>query len=45
MQDIDSHEEMLEIVALLRILALSDRQIEAGRVHAAADVFARLRER
>ena len=44
MQDIDSHEPMRETEALLEILALGNRQIEAGRVQPAADVIARLRE-
>ena len=45
MQSIDSYEQMQETVALLKILALGDRQIEAGRVRPAADVVAQLRER
>ena len=44
-QDIDSYEQMQETVALLKILALGNRQIEAGQVQPAADVIARLRER
>lgn len=44
-QDIDSFEEMQETIALLRILALGRREIEAGKVQPAADVIARLRER
>ena len=32
MQDITSYEQMLESVALLKILSLGDRQVEAGRV-------------
>ena len=45
MQDIDSYEQMQETLALLKILALGDRRIEAGQVQPAADVTARLRER
>ena len=45
MQDIDSYEQMQETVALLKILALGSRQIEAGQVQPAAAVVARLRER
>ena len=45
MQDIDSYERMQETVALLKMLALGDRQVEAGRVQPAAAVVARLRER
>ena len=44
-QDIDSYEETQETVALLKILALGSRQVEAGRVQPAADVVARLRQR
>ena len=45
MQSIDSYEQMQETLALLKILALGNRQIEAGRVRPAADVVAELRER
>lgn len=44
-QDIDSYERMQESLALLRILAMGNRQIEAGQVQPAADVIARLRDR
>ena len=44
-QDIDSYEQMQETVALLKMLALGNRQIEAGRVQPAADIIARLRGR
>lgn len=43
MQDIGSYEEMQETFALLKILALGNGQIEAGKVEDAADVIARLR--
>ena len=45
LQDIGSYEQMQETLALLKILALGDRQIAAGEVQPAADVIARLRER
>ena len=45
LQDIDSYEQTQEAMALLKILALGNRQIEAGQVQPAADVVARLRER
>ena len=45
MQDIGSYEQMQETLALLKILALGNRQVEAGRVRPAADVIAGLRER
>ena len=44
MQDIGSYEQMQEIMALLKVLALGSRQIETGQVQPAADVIARLRE-
>ena len=44
-QDIDSYEQTQETVALLKILALGSRQIEAGQVQPATDVIVRLRER
>ena len=44
-QDIDSFEKTQETMALLKILALGNRQIETDQVEAAADVIARLRER
>ena len=44
-QDIEAYEQTQETMALLRILALGSRQIEAGRVQPAADVVERLRER
>ncbi len=45
LQDIDSFEKTQETMALLKILALGNRQIEAGQVEPAADVIARLRKR
>ena len=44
-QDIDSYERMRETVALLKILALGNRQIEEGRVQPSCDVIERLRQR
>ena len=44
-QDIDSFEKTQETMALLKVLALGNRQIGTDRVEAAADVVARLRER
>ena len=45
LQDIDSFEKTQKTMALLKILALGNRQIEAGQVEPAADVIARLRAR
>ena len=43
-QDIDSYEQMQETLALLKVLALGNREVETGQVRAAADVIAELRE-
>ena len=45
MQDIESYEQTQETMALLKILALGNRQIEEGKVQSAADVTKRLRNR
>ena len=44
LQDIDSFEKTRETMALLKILALGSRQIEAAQVQPASDVIARLRK-
>lgn len=43
-QDIASYEQTQEAMALLKILALGNRQIEEGKVQPAAEVIKRLRE-
>jgi prevent-host-death family protein len=43
LQDVASYEAMQEALALLKILALGTRQVEAGKVVPAADVLRRLR--
>ncbi len=43
LQDIASFEETQETLALLKILALGQQDVEAGRVRPVADVVARLR--
>ena len=43
-QDIESYEETQETMALLKILALGNRQIEEGKTEPAANVIKRLRE-
>ena len=45
MQDIASYEQAQETLALLKILALGNRQIEEGKIRPAADVAADLRGR
>lgn len=42
-QDIKSYEETQETMALLKILALGNRQIEEGKLVPAAEVINRLR--
>jgi prevent-host-death family protein len=44
-QDVASFEETQETLALLKILALGNRQVEAGKTVAAGDVIRRLRGR
>jgi len=43
-QGIESYEQTQETLALLKILALGNKQIEEGRVHTANDVIERLRQ-
>ena len=43
-QDIESYEQTQETMALLKILALGNRQIEEGKAEPAANVIKRLRE-
>jgi prevent-host-death family protein len=42
-QDIESYEQTRETMALLKILALGNRQIEEGKIESAKDVIKRLR--
>lgn len=44
-QDVASYEETQETLALLKILALGNRQIEEGRTIPAKDAIKRLREK
>lgn len=45
LQDVASFEETQETLALLKLLALGNRDIEAGRVRPARDVVKRLRSK
>jgi len=45
MQDVASYEETQETLALLKILALGNRQIEEGKVAPARKVIERLRKK
>ena len=42
-QDIATYEKTQEAIAMLKILNLSERDIEEGKVEPLADVFARIR--
>jgi prevent-host-death family protein len=44
-QDVASYEETQETLALLKVLAIGNQEIEAGKVKPVADVVARLRAR
>ena len=44
-QDIKSYEQTQETMALLKILALGNRQIEEDKTQSAADVISNIRER
>jgi len=43
LQDVASYEETQESLALLKILALGNKEVAAGKVKPVADVVARLR--
>ncbi|AWY00149.1 antitoxin, Phd family protein [Marinomonas primoryensis] len=44
-QDIKSYEQTQETMALLKMLALGQRQVDEGKVQPAGDVVAKLRNR
>ena len=44
-QDVASYEETQETLALLKILALGNREVETGKVRPVADAVRRLRAR
>jgi prevent-host-death family protein len=45
LQDVASYEQTQETLALLKLMALGQQDIEAGRVRPAADAIARLRSK
>ncbi|HEX5754902.1 MAG TPA: type II toxin-antitoxin system Phd/YefM family antitoxin [Arenimonas sp.] len=45
LQDVASYEETQEALALLKVLALGNRDVAEGRVRPVAEVAARLRQR
>jgi len=45
MQDIASYEESQEALALLKLLALSNKDVEAGKIRPVGEAFAAIAER
>ena len=45
MQDIQSYEQQQETMALLKILALGNRQVEEGKIQIASEAFKSIRQR
>ncbi len=45
LQDVATYEETQETLALLKILALTNKGVEAGKVRPANEAFARIRKR
>jgi prevent-host-death family protein len=45
LQDIASFDETQEAMALLKILALANKSVQAGKVRPAGEAFARIRRR
>lgn len=45
LQDVASYNEMQEALALLKVLALGNREVDEGKVVSADDVFTRARKR
>ncbi|WP_083338488.1 type II toxin-antitoxin system Phd/YefM family antitoxin [Ensifer sp. LCM 4579] len=45
LQDVTQYEETQETLALLKVLALTNKQVEAGKVHPASETFKRIRRR
>lgn len=45
LQDVASYKDTQETLALLKILALGNQELEAGKITSAEDVFSRARNR
>lgn len=45
LQDVAQYEETQETLALLKVLVLTGKQVEEGKVRPAAEAFARIRKR
>lgn len=45
LQDVTVYEETQETIALLKVLALTNKQVEAGKVDRASEAFKRIRQR
>jgi len=44
-QDIESYEQTMETMALLKILALGNKQVDEGKIETADDVITRIRDK
>jgi prevent-host-death family protein len=45
LQDVASYEETQESLALLKILALTNKRVEEGKIRPAGEAFSRIRKR
>lgn len=45
LQDVTQYEETQEALALLKVLAITNRQVDEGRVRPAGEAFAGIRQR
>ena len=45
LQDVTVYEETQETIALLKVLALTNKQVEAGKFDRASEAFKRIRQR
>ena len=45
LQDVGRYEETQETMALLKVLALTNKEVESGKARPAAEVFERIRKR
>ncbi len=45
LQDVTVYEETQETIALLKVLALTNKQVEAGKADHASEAFKRIRQR
>jgi len=45
LQDVTVYEETQETIALLKVLALTNKQVEAGKLRPTSEAFKRIRQR